>query len=86
MLDLQDVDDLGTRQTLVIQDVELDKQKDKKQKTFSPEDLQSIVSFVNRNSRTFRSSESKQSQISKSLSKSKSKDASEQKNGDQVLG
>ena len=84
MIDLSDMEELGARQTLVIQDAELDKARDKKQKTFSPEDLQSIVSFVNRNSRTFRSTESKQSQISKSLSKSK--EASDQKNSDKVIG
>ena len=59
---------------------------DKKQtKTFSPEDLQAIIRFVNKNSKTFRNSESKHSQISKSLSKSKSKDLGELK-GDSGIG
>lgn len=84
MVDVQDMEDVGAKQTLVV--VGADKATEKKHKTFSPEDLQSIIRFVNRNSRTFRSTESKQSQISKSLSKSKSKETSEHKNADAVTG
>lgn len=81
MMDLQDLDDVGTKQTLVVQDQGVIKD-DKKHKIFSPEDLQAIIRFVNKNSKTFRSTESKHSQISKSLSKSKSKEVTENKLGE----
>lgn len=57
---MRDLEDVGVKQTLVIQDEEVTKE-DKKQKTFSPEDLQAIIRFVNKNSKTFRNAESKHS-------------------------
>lgn len=60
MMDLKDLEDVGTKQTLVIQDQGVIKE-DKKHKMFSPEDLQAIIRFVNKNSKTFRCSDSKQS-------------------------
>lgn len=83
IFDINELDDLGIKQTIVLEN-NADTKELKKHKIFSPEDLQDIIRFVNKNSRTFRSTESKHSQISKSFDKDKAD--GKQKNGSGIGG